>query len=276
MALHFKFSPQRRILHFPVVEEEQDRLFAWDGEDEDVVASGFRFGSTILCVAPQPRTALASQTLTLTHVSSGTSRAINAHTRLVRLTLSDDDDDRDASYHWHHRPSQSGHATSSRGEDDETTLLAMLLEDTELADAFPDLSARFTLQAPVGSSVAIHGSARTSMGQIIHRERLKGNFRYVVSISNGREFEGAPVFLEEDLIGVVVRGTPGGFAIVLGLEPIVSRTSPSSFFAQNQARTSYRDAVRSLLPDSRTRQDIVRERLNKLRLFVDESDFQMI
>jgi hypothetical protein len=196
--------------------------------------------------------------LLLTDRSSGETRSLNVHTRFVPLEDFDgsaDEDDLDR---------------------EPSTLLAMLLDDLEESSLFQDLSTRFVLQARVGARVVVRRNDTFVQGEIIERERARGYFQYLVSLNHGNEYEGSPVFLGDDLIGVVVRAGPG-VVTVLGLEPIATRTSPSSFFEQNRQRasSSYRQAYQSLRPESRTKQDAIRESLAKMRLSVEDHDFNM-
>jgi hypothetical protein len=248
MALQFRFSSSR--MRAP----EQEEF------DDDILGSGFRFGSCLLCVTPSYRSALALPVLVVTERSSGASRILNVHTRFVPLEVEDDTSDANAG-------DQTAMGTPN--------LLAMLLEDHEEHSEFPDLSSRFVLQASIGARVVVRRHDMMMFGEIIDRERSRGNFRYLVALNNGQEYEGAPVFVGEDLIGVLVRAGPC-VATVLGLEPVASRTSPASFFQQNRNRTSsVREAFQSLLPESRSRHDLMRDRLQHMRLLVEDHDFEM-
>jgi len=224
---------------FAANEEEDD--------DEELFGTGFRFGSCLVCVTSSSKRVLSSRLLMLTDQATGTSRSLNVHTRLI--SLEEEEDER------------------------ENNLIAMLL-DQEEEKIFHDLSRHFTLHARVGDKVSVRRDNSWAYGEIIDRERSRGNFHYLISLGSGREFEGAPVFMDDDLIGVLVRSGPG-VATVVGLEPITTRASPRSFFDEHRQSSSYREAYQSLVPESRTRHDFIRERLSKMKLFVDDQDFEM-
>lgn len=213
-------------------------------EGEPILGQGFRFGSCLLCATPAFRDALAAPKLQLTEFSTGTTRFMNIHTRLIAL---------------------------EEEEDVETALIGLLLHDDE--EVFQDYSSRsYTMSANVGDIVYIQNAdGITTTGQIVARERIPGNFRYLITLHPGRNLIGCPVFIGDVLLGVLVRSNPFG-GTVIGLEKLTSHSGPSSR-AEVTRRRSYVEAYRSLLPDSH--HDALRDRVSRMNLFINNQDWQV-
>lgn len=217
--------------------------FDWNDE-RAIEGSGFRFGNCLICVAPPERALLGAPNLVLLDHPG---RSLQVHTRLVPF-------DREV-------------------EPFGPQVLAMMLDDDE-ESLFPDFSQAYVLTARVGSRVKVNRHDRSVHGEIVDSERLVGNYRYIVWVSETNALEGAPVFLEEDdhLVGMVASVGPG-FLTVLGIEPLTSQATLSGLFrSPSRSRRSLGEAFEALLPDSVAREQS-RERVGRMNLFVREDDY---
>jgi len=226
----------------------QFQFSSLEQDGEMILGEGFRFGSCLVCVAPSSRQVITAPRLILTHRASGLTRSLNVHTRVNLLEESQQ---------------------SISNDEAANGLFSVLMDTDELL--FPDLAERYVVNASIGSHVYVQRDGSVVHGIIIDRERNEGNFKYLISLSDGASYQGSPVFTGDDLIGVLVHSGPG-VSTVFGLEPITTDASPRPLF-NKQNRRSLEEAYQSLLPERRSYHEAMRDRLSRMQLFVDDNDF---
>lgn len=170
-------------------------------------------------------------------------------------------------------------------DDDAHVLMKITLDDVSL---FPDLSSSaFLLYANPGERVVVRRGEYECFGEIIETERLSGGYRYFIIMERfKRGFEGMPVFVGENLIGVLTKSDDLGFALVTGLESILRHRD---VIAMNRRRAldtqTTRTALESLYDEENpnpwspfcrpTFHETARNRLTKLQLFLDDEDWEV-